>query len=114
MKRTESELRAAIGDHFAAHYPNAARTLRRLAKQETHRIPMRTLYRIATIEPAIMPGTMTPSSIFDPGHRQEHKGIEFTEDAIGVWVHRGPHVERVPWSNIRVASYRAADAAKGK
>ena len=73
------------------------------------------LFRIATVEPAVMPGTVTPSSIFDPQNRIEHKGIEFDEDAVGVWVIRGPNAERVPWSNIRTASYRKpSDAPKGK
>lgn len=72
------------------------------------------LYRFATMEPAVMPGTITPASLFDPEHRPEHKGIELLETERGIVVSRGPHAELVPWTNVRVASYRRGDAAKGK
>lgn len=72
------------------------------------------LYRVATMEPAVMPGTITPASLFDPLHRPEHKGMELTETDRGIVVSRGPHAELIPWGNVRVASYRREEPAKGK
>ncbi len=75
------------------------------------------LYRFATIEPAVIPGTITPSGLFDPTARPEHKGIELAEEPRGIRVSKGPYTELVPRSNIRVASYRdetATAVAKAK
>jgi hypothetical protein len=67
------------------------------------------LYRFATMEPAVIPGTITPSNFFDPSARPEHKGIELAEEERGIRVTRGLFSELVPWSNVRVASYRRAE-----
>lgn len=64
------------------------------------------LYRVAVIEPAVIPGTITPLTIVDPYNRVEHKGIELEETAKGVTLTKGIFTELIPWGNVRFVSYR--------
>jgi len=67
---------------------------------------MSKLYRVAMLEPAVIPGTITPLTICDPYNRVEHKGIELDESPKGISITKGIFTELIPWGNVRFASYR--------